>query len=66
MVKMKTIPFFYSVLALSLNGGFVSAAKVQCPGTFKRISAADFVKTMSPGEKRSTDVKHSYWRFNIL
>lgn len=47
---MKTISFLSTVLALSLNNDFVSAAKVQCPGTFKPISAADFIKTMSPGK----------------
>lgn len=26
-------------------------SKIQCPGTFTPISAADFVKTMSPGEE---------------
>ncbi|QDS68114.1 hypothetical protein FKW77_010191 [Venturia effusa] len=46
---MKTIPFFSAVLALSLNSVFVLGAKVQCSGTFNPISAADFVKSMSPG-----------------
>ncbi|TID17047.1 putative extracellular protein [Venturia nashicola] len=45
---MKIFFFFPAVLALSLNSD-LSAAKVQCPGTFKPISAANFVKAMTPG-----------------